>query len=117
MRSGFPAEALLGGLAGDAEPAGDLGPGAAPGSGPGDGGGEVAAGLEGGGTGVADPVQDVDHRAGRQGRGNGALAEGGPGPGARAAQRYGAQRDLCGQGAVRPADRVPGVVAEDRGRG
>src|SRR5712691_478304 len=110
-------EALLGGLAGDAEPGGDLGPGAPLGSGPGDGGGELAAGLAGGGVSAGDPVQDVQRRAGRQGPGSAALAEGGACPGAGAAERDVAECDLGGQGAVRAAGRVAGVVAADRGRG
>src|ERR1019366_528545 len=56
-------------------------------------------------------------RAGGRRRGNEALAEGGAAPGARAAQREGAEPDLGGQGAVRAQDRVTGVVAADRRRG
>src|ERR1022692_5042630 len=70
-------EALVRGLAGDAQLAGDLGPGVSPGSGPGDGGGEVVLGLAGGGVGFGDPAEDAGGRAGRQGPGGGAFAEGG----------------------------------------
>src|ERR1019366_1783246 len=43
--------------------------------GAGDGGVQVAAGLADAGAGVGDPVQDVDGGAGRQRRGDDALAE------------------------------------------
>src|SRR5712692_7462490 len=105
--------ALLGGLAGDADPAGDLHPGAPAGPGPGDGGGQVAAGAPGGQGSRGDPVQDIDGGAGRQRHRGGALAEGGARRRARAAQRDPAEGDLGGQGAVRPAVRVARVVAQD----
>src|SRR6266566_2306924 len=108
--------ALLGGLAGHAEPAGDLRPGAPAGPGPCDGGGQVAVGLAGGQGGLGDPVQDIDGGAGRQRHRGGALAEGGARRRAGAAQRDPAQGDLGGQGAVRPAGRVARVVAQDRAR-
>src|ERR1019366_7955055 len=85
--------------------------------GAGDGGVQVAAGLADAGAGVGDPVQDVDGGAGRQRRGDDALAEGGARRGVRAARRDGPEPDLGGQGAVRAQDRVTGVVAADSGRG
>jgi hypothetical protein len=63
------AEALVCGLAGDAELAGDLGPGVSSGSGAGDGGVEGAVGLAGGGVGFGDPAEDVERRAGGLGPG------------------------------------------------
>jgi hypothetical protein len=116
LRQWILAEALVCGLAGDAELAGDLGPGVSLGAGAGDGGGECAVGLAGGGVGISDPAEDVECLAGRQCPGGGAFAEGGAGQGARAAQRDGAEQDLGGQRAVRAAGRVGGVVAAD-GRG
>src|SRR6266705_410041 len=108
--------ALLGGLAGDAEPAGDPGPGASRGPGPGDGGVQVGAGPAGGQGSLGDPVQDIDGRAGRQRHRGHALAQGGARRRAGAAQRDPAQGDLGGQGAVRPSVRVARVVAQDRPR-
>src|SRR2546430_9759461 len=74
-------EALRGGLAGDAEPACDLGTGVAVLPGAGDGGGEVALGLADGGVGLGDPVEDVERGAGWQWQGGGGLSAGGGGPG------------------------------------
>ncbi len=77
----------------------------------------MALRLADGVVGVGDPGQDVERRAGRQGNGHGALAQGGARPGARAAQRHSAEPDLGGQGAVRAAGRLAGVAAPDRARG
>ncbi|MGH3300528.1 MAG: hypothetical protein ACRDOK_02400 [Streptosporangiaceae bacterium] len=70
------AEVLLGGLAGDAQPVSDLGPGVPAGRGPGDGGGGKPLGFANSGVRGGDPVEDVDRRAGRQAVRGGAFAEG-----------------------------------------